>query len=129
MSDSHDPFEAGIPETITAAVQIDALALELHHEPVPAANAPSEGCTTGYVGLGGYAGAELGVWEMRRGVMHDTEAEELFVVVDGEATVEILAPAPARLELRPGTVVRLAAGMRTRWTVHSAALRKVVLVP
>jgi uncharacterized cupin superfamily protein len=45
-------------------------------------------------------------------------------VLSGRATVTGIADQP--VELVPGSVVRLAAGMRSTWTVHET-LRKVYL--
>ena len=56
--------------------------------------------------------------------MCDAEVDELFVVVSGDATVEFIDPALPSVDLRPGSVVRLEAGMRTVWTVRET-LRKV----
>ena len=66
----------------------------------------------------------VGVWEMSAGAMRDVEADEVFVVLAGAATVEFSDPALPPIELRPGSVVRLEAGMRTIWTVRET-LRKV----
>ncbi|GAA2985925.1 putative cupin superfamily protein [Microbacterium terrae] len=104
----------------------DAAALGLAHEPVAADAATSGAPTTGVVELGAFAGAEVGVWEMSAGGMRDVEADELFVVLAGSATVEFDEPALPAIELGPGSVVRLAAGMSTRWTVRDT-LRKVYL--
>jgi uncharacterized cupin superfamily protein len=65
---------------------------------------------------------ERGVWEISEGVVADVEADELFVVLSGRATVEVQG-GPA-LELAPGTVGLLRAGDRTVWHVHER-LRKV----
>ncbi|MGZ8804734.1 MAG: cupin domain-containing protein [Microbacterium sp.] len=65
-----------------------------------------------------------GVWEMSPGAMSDVEEDEVFVVLTGDATVEFIEPALPSVELRPGSVLRLEAGMRTVWTVHET-LRKV----
>ena len=116
-------------QPFAAAAMIDAHTLPLEFEPVPAANAPTPGLETGWASLGEYAGAELGVWQLSEGEMHDTEAEEVFVVVSGEATIEFLEPAHPAIRVHAGSIVRLEAGMRTKWTVHSPALRKVVLLP
>lgn len=71
-------------------------------------------------------GQELGVWEMTPGAARDVEADEVFVVLSGHATV-VLDDSPERvLTLGPGDVVRLTAGMRTLWTV-TETLRKVYL--
>ncbi|MFJ9036450.1 cupin domain-containing protein [Streptomyces sp. NPDC102406] len=67
-------------------------------------------------------GAQVrGVWQITPGVVTDTEADEMFVVVSGRATVEI--EGGAVLELGPGTVGVLREGDRTTWTVHET-LRK-----
>ncbi|HEU4449564.1 MAG TPA: cupin domain-containing protein [Gaiellaceae bacterium] len=65
---------------------------------------------------------ERGVWQLTEGVVADVEADELFVVVSGRATVEI--EGGPTLELRPGDVGLLRAGDRTVWRVHET-LRKV----
>ena len=44
---------------------------------------------------------------MTPGAMRDVEADEVFVVLAGAATVEFEDPALAAIELRPGSVVRL----------------------
>ncbi|MBJ7472943.1 MAG: cupin domain-containing protein, partial [Solirubrobacteraceae bacterium] len=71
---------------------------------------------------------ERGIWEHTPGVTTDVEADELFVVVSGRATVEVDGgvgvPGGSTLELRPGVVGILRAGAKTTWTVHET-LRKV----
>lgn len=76
--------------------------------------------------LGTIAGADIGIWEMTPGTVTDVEAEEVFVVLTGRATVEF--EGGERLELTPGLVVTLADGERTTWTVHET-LRKVYVTP
>ena len=66
--------------------------------------------------------AEVGLWEMAPGVDHDTEVDEVFVVLAGRGTV--LFEDGERVELRPGVAVRLRAGEQTTWTV-TETLRKV----
>lgn len=70
---------------------------------------------------------EVGIWELSVATVRDVEADELFVVTAGRATVEIAAddahPA-ATLELEPGSIARLSAGMSTVWTIHET-FRKV----
>lgn len=72
-----------------------------------------------------FGGLEIGVWEMTPGTMTDVEADEVFVVLSGAATVEF-ADGTAPLALGSGDVVRLAAGAATVWTV-TETLRKVYL--
>ena len=63
-----------------------------------------------------------GVWQITEGTVTDVEADELFVVVSGRATVAV--EGGATLELAPGVLGVLARGARTTWTVHET-LRKV----
>jgi uncharacterized cupin superfamily protein len=65
---------------------------------------------------------QRGVWQITRGVVTDVEADEIFVVVAGRATVEIQGQSP--LQLAPGFVGILRAGDRSTWHVHET-LRKV----
>ncbi|MET3987054.1 cupin domain-containing protein [Streptomyces sp. PvR034] len=62
-----------------------------------------------------------GIWQITPGVVTDTEANELFVVVSGRATIEI--EGGGRLEVGPGTACVLREGDKTTWTVHET-LRK-----
>ncbi|MFM9367230.1 cupin domain-containing protein [Streptomyces sp. Da 82-17] len=62
-----------------------------------------------------------GIWQITPGVVTDTEADELFVVVSGRATVDV--EGGDVLELGPGDMAVLRAGDRTTWTVHET-LRK-----
>ena len=57
-----------------------------------------------------------GIWRMTPGVCADVEADELFVVLAGRATVDIAGG--DRLELTPGAVGVFAEGTETVWTVH-----------
>ena len=66
------------------------------------------------------------IWETPAGVSTDVEADEVSVVVSGRGRVEDLDTG-AVVELVPGTVLRLAAGERTRWTI-TEPLRKVYVV-
>ncbi|WP_407286125.1 cupin domain-containing protein [Streptomyces sp. BP-8] len=62
-----------------------------------------------------------GIWQITPGVVTDTEANELFVVVSGRATIEV--EGGSVLEVGPGDACVLREGDRTRWTVHET-LRK-----
>lgn len=86
------------------------------------AGTPSAGVTP----LTTFAGAELGVWEMTAGTARDVEADEIFVVLAGDATVRFTDG--ETIELRPGAVVRLSAGDHTEWQVRET-LRKLYLAP
>ncbi|GAA4705644.1 cupin domain-containing protein [Nocardioides conyzicola] len=67
-------------------------------------------------------GTEVGLWGMAPGVDHDTEVDEVFVVLTGRGTVEF--EDGEVVALAPGVAVRLRAGERTTWTV-TETLRKV----
>ena len=65
---------------------------------------------------------EVGLWGMEPGTDHDTEVDEVFVVLAGRGTVTF--EDGEVVELRPGTAVRLRAGERTEWIV-TETLRKM----
>lgn len=69
---------------------------------------------------------EVGIWEITPGTVVDTEVDEVFVVLSGAARVEF-DDGSDPMELGPGSVARLVAGSRTRWTV-TETLRKVYLL-
>ncbi|MGU3645708.1 cupin domain-containing protein [Microbacterium sp. C23T] len=108
------------------AIVTDAASLELDLEPLPADQVVQGSPTTGFAELGGFGGIELGVWEHTPGASTDVEADEVFVVLSGSATVSFDDPALEPIELRTGSVARLTAGMRTVWTVRET-LRKVYI--
>jgi uncharacterized cupin superfamily protein len=62
-----------------------------------------------------------GIWQITPGVVTDTEANELFVVVSGRATIEV--EGGDVIEVGPGDAAVLREGDRTTWTVHET-LRK-----
>jgi uncharacterized cupin superfamily protein len=68
---------------------------------------------------------ERGIWEITPGVVTDVEADELFVVVSGRATIEV--DGGPTFQVGPGDAMVLVEGWRTRWTVHET-LRKVYQV-
>jgi len=106
----------------------DAASVALSHEPVPAAQVVEGTPTTGVVVLDSGDEREIGVWEMTPGAMRDTEADEVFLVLSGAATVEFEHPHASPIILAPGSVVRLEAGTRTIWTVRRT-LRKLYVAP
>jgi uncharacterized cupin superfamily protein len=67
----------------------------------------------------------VGIWQHSVGVSRDVEADEIFVVLSGRATVEV-ADGPT-LEIGPGDVGLLPAGAETTWTIHET-LRKVYII-
>lgn len=103
---------------------LDAAHVHVPLEPVPAELVLDGEPRWGTVVLGEVEGAELGVWELTPGTMTDSEVDEVFVVLSGEASVTL--PDGEVLALGPGSVGRLAAGLRTRWVV-TRTLRKVYL--
>nr|WP_245356925.1 cupin domain-containing protein [Paeniglutamicibacter kerguelensis] len=106
-----------------------APAVSLEHEAVPADQSVAGDPTTAAERLGEIFGVEFGLWEMSAGIMTDVEAEELFVVLSGSATVQVHAANgfdAAVLKLEPGTVCRLSEGMRTTWILDEP-LRKLYL--
>ncbi|WP_426519291.1 cupin domain-containing protein [Diaminobutyricibacter sp. McL0618] len=105
--------------------RIGAADLELDLEPVPVGQVVTGAPATGATAFGTFGAHEVGVWEMTPGAMSDVEADELFVVVSGRATVEFVDTG-AWMLLGPGDVVQLRAGARTVWTV-TETLRKVYL--
>jgi uncharacterized cupin superfamily protein len=63
-----------------------------------------------------------GIWQITPGVVEDVEADEVFVVLAGHATIEV--EGGPTLELEPGVVGVLRAGDRAVWRIHET-LRKV----
>lgn len=104
----------------------DAGELVLTYESVPPDQIVEGAPTTGYAELDTVGDVELGVWEMTPGAMRDVEVDEVFIVITGAGSVSFVDPPLPSLELRPGSVVRLTAGMQTVWTVRET-LRKVYI--
>lgn len=104
---------------------VHAAALDLEHDRVPAEQSVSGSPSTAAMAVDEFVGLEIGVWEMTPGVMTDVEADEVFVVLSGCATVDFADTGPT-LQLGPGDVVRLAGGAKTIWTV-TETIRKVYL--
>ncbi|MFD3410632.1 cupin domain-containing protein [Streptomyces cyaneofuscatus] len=96
---------------------------ELEPEPLdPAQVLSGEPVVTGKVLWESADGKQVrGIWQITPGVVTDTEANELFVVVSGRATVVV--EDGATLEIGPGDACVLREGDRTTWTVHET-LRK-----
>lgn len=106
-------------------IPASAAELPVPLQSVPAAQLVSGAPCAGVVVLGEFSGLEVGVWEHTPGASTDVEADELFVVLTGKATVRFLDE-DRIVELGPGSVVRLSAGQRTEWVV-TETLRKVYL--
>lgn len=103
---------------------VDAGALSLAHAALPASEVVSGTPTTGTVALDELSGVEVGIWEMTPGTASDTESDEVFVVLSGRARIDFVEPSLPSIEVGPGSLVRLAEGQRTVWTV-TETLRKV----
>ncbi|MER6349229.1 cupin domain-containing protein [Streptomyces sp. NPDC001595] len=66
-----------------------------------------------------------GIWQITPGVVTDTEADELFVVISGSATIEV--EGGPTLTVGAGDMAVLREGDRTTWTVHET-LRKAYAI-
>ncbi|MCD9877869.1 cupin domain-containing protein [Streptomyces guryensis] len=66
-----------------------------------------------------------GIWQITPGVVTDTEADELFVVISGSTTIDVQGG--PTLTVGPGDMAVLREGDRTTWTVHET-LRKAYAV-
>ncbi|MFD4525359.1 cupin domain-containing protein [Streptomyces sp. NPDC058470] len=97
--------------------------VELEPEPLdPAQIVSGAPVVTGKVLWESADGKQLrGIWQITPGVVTDTEANELFVVVSGRATIEV--EGGDVIDVGPGDAAILREGDRTTWTVHET-LRK-----
>ena len=111
---------SGLP----AGSGVDAFALPLAHGALPASEVVTGAPTAASVALSSLGGVEVGIWEMTPGTASDVEADEVFVVLSGRATISFVSPPLPSLDIGPGSVMRLAEGMQTVWTV-TETLRKV----
>lgn len=111
---------------LEAGSAVDAVRLRLAHEPLPVDEVVSGAPTTASRALATHGEVEVGVWEMTPGTASDVESDEVFVVLAGHARIDFVEPVLPALEVAPGTVVRLAEGQRTVWTV-TETLRKVYI--
>ncbi|MEV8370508.1 cupin domain-containing protein [Microbacterium sp. NPDC064584] len=108
---------------------VDVLAADLPLVEVPREQVTSGSPRTGVQPVLDVFGVEIGIWEMTEGGMRDIEIDEVFIVLEGEASVTLLVDEveTERIDLRPGSLCRLSAGSATRWDV-SRALRKVYVI-
>lgn len=105
------------------SIPVNIATLALEHAPLPDELVVDGTPTTGHRDLTTLSDVTIGVWEHTPGVSRDVEADEVFVVLSGDATVAFDDGSPA-VDLRPGSLVRLHEGQRTIWTVRET-LRKV----
>ncbi|WP_446429530.1 cupin domain-containing protein [Leucobacter sp. 1207-22] len=117
-----------LPEGKNLAVSATTTPIEL--EPVDAADTVSGLPRQGIAELGTMGTADVGIWELREGIVTDTEVDELFVVLSGGARIEFLDNEnnviDGPVEVAQGDVMRLVGGSRTRWTVENH-IRKVYI--
>jgi uncharacterized cupin superfamily protein len=84
----------------------------------------SAALATASVVLASHRAVEIGLWEAGPGDDVDIETDEFFLVLSGAGRVEFADS--SSIELRPGVLVCLLAGDRTRWHI-SERLRKLYL--
>lgn len=103
---------------------INAIDTAVAHLPLPDEEVVAGDPGTATIDIGTFRGVDIGLWEMTPGTATDVEEDEVFVVLAGRARIEFTDRNLATLEVGPGDVVRLEAGMHTRWTVIET-LRKI----
>ena len=109
----------------TGPARIPATTVALTWEPVAPDRAVSGDPVIGLREIATADGVEIGVWAHTAGVSTDVEADEVFLVLAGRATIEI--DDGTVLQVGPGDLGILPPGARTRWTVHED-LRKVYVI-
>jgi len=120
MTDLATDFAAG-----AGPRRIHAADVTLDWEPVPDGQVVSGHPRVGAAEIACPPGVEVGVWAHTVGASTDIEADEVFVVLSGRATVEFADG--TTLEIGPGDVGILPPGAATRWTIHED-LRKVYVI-
>ncbi|WP_405494162.1 cupin domain-containing protein [Streptomyces sp. NBC_00096] len=120
----HSDAPAPVPSAGSFAVSVPDLSdADLEAEELdPAQIVSGDPVVTGKVLWEAPDGSQVrGIWQITPGVVTDTEANELFVVVSGRATIAV--EGGATLEVGPGSACVLREGDKTTWTVHET-LRK-----
>ncbi len=112
--------------SLEPGTKVAAADVALEHAPIPPSQVVDGAPTVGSAVLGeaDLGGVEVGVWECTAGTSTDIEVDEVSVVISGRARIDFVAPPLPSIELGPGDVFRLEAGMKTVWTV-TETLRKV----
>jgi uncharacterized cupin superfamily protein len=117
---------AGVPlEASSRAVALDELLPWL--DSLPAAQVVSGSPKTGLVTIATLGDVETGLWVHSSGESTDVEADEVSLILEGDATVEFLdgsGEVVETVELAPGVLLALHEGERTRWRVRET-LRKL----
>ncbi len=114
------------PFSLLANRCVEAAAVALEYRDLPAEQVVSGRPRVGSAELGALGGCAVGVWEHSPGASTDVEADEFFIVLSGAASVAFADGSPG-LQLKAGSIGRLAAGSATTWTV-TQTLRKVYVV-
>jgi uncharacterized protein len=109
---------------LDAATVLQALELELEHEPVDPDRVVSGSPTTAVAALTEVDDWEIGVWEITPGTVTDVEVEEVFIVLRGRAILR--RDDGSQTELVAGSVGRLDDGEETEWEVHET-FRKIYI--
>ncbi|TDT33442.1 cupin domain-containing protein [Naumannella halotolerans] len=112
---------------LAAGQGVDASDVALQHTAVEDWQRVTGDPTTASAPLGSLGELEIGLWEMSGGTMRDVEADEFFVVLTGAGVIDFDDPGLPPLQIGPGSVVRLADGMHTTWTITDGPLRKLYL--
>jgi uncharacterized cupin superfamily protein len=106
-------------------VRVAARDAELEPDPLdPAQVVAGDPRTSAMVLARSGDGRETGVWRCTPGTFCDAEVDEMFVVIEGRATI---AYDGGEVEVGPGDVCELAAGTATTWTVHETLLKGYTL--
>ncbi len=109
----------------TLAEPLPAREVELDTSPLPEHEVVTGNPSAGSRTLRAFDEVEVGIWEMTPGSARDVEADEVFVVVSGTASIRF--DDGRETSLRPGDVMSLFEGQRTVWTV-TETLRKVYIM-
>jgi uncharacterized protein len=104
---------------------VPAAGVALEWAPVEPAQSVSGGPSTGSAEVTSAGGVDVGVWSHTTGVSTDIEADEVFVVLSGRASIEFADGTV--LDVGPGDIGILPPGAATTWTIHEE-LRKVYVI-
>ncbi|MEO7127222.1 MAG: cupin domain-containing protein [Nakamurella sp.] len=111
---------------LPAGSAFDPTTIGVEFEPIDQDQVRSGSPQTRYLDVDETDHRTIGVWEHTAGVSTDVEVDEVFVVLAGSGSLAFEGPVLPSIDLRPGTIVRLTAGMRTVWTI-TETLRKVYI--
>lgn len=116
---------AGAGSQPGAGEPLPAGEIELETSPLPERDRVSGSPSAGSRTVRRFDDVEVGIWEMTPGSARDVEADEVFVVLSGAASVRF--DDGRQISVRPGDVMSLFQGERTVWTV-TETLRKVYVL-